>query len=145
MEEGKCLLDMIEDFFNKVPCKKNKKIKLLNIRMEEFIEKRPHFVLFLIASIMLLLALLPCPYGYYTFLRFIVCIVAAIGSLMMYVTKHKANMTMLIFIAILFNPIIQIHLDREIWGYIDVVVAIYLCCIAFITGKNLEKKVIQGT
>ncbi len=78
----------------------------------------------LITIVMLLIALLPMPYGYYTLVRICVCV---LSSFLAYKTwQEKINLWMWIFIiiAILFNPIIPIYLSRELWAVIDIVVAI---------------------
>lgn len=72
-----------------------------------------------VAGTLLLFALLPFPYGYYTFLRLIVFMV---GLFLAY-KLNKINQNILgIFMAIisiLFNPIIPIYLSRETWLPID--------------------------
>ena len=79
---------------------------------------------FLIPAGLLLLALLPLPYGYYQFLR----IVAAVASgFIAYQSFSDGKQTWAITfgaISILFNPIIPIHLPREVWAPVDIVAAV---------------------
>ena len=81
-------------------------------------------ILTIIASGFLFVALFDgLPYGYFTLLRFVVC---AVGAYIAYKTYEKDNESLLIWlfggIAILFNPIIPIHLTREVWWFIDLIV-----------------------
>ncbi len=82
-----------------------------------------------LASILLLLALLSWPYGYYTFLKIVVTIISAYYANYLYENKLAETLKFwfwgLIFIAILFNPILPIYLDRETWGFIDILAAIF--------------------
>jgi len=82
----------------------------------------------IIASVLLLLSFFDWPYGYYTFLRVIVSIVAIYYAYYLYVVTKWQNFWFwaLIIIAILFNPIFPIHLgNKTIWGIIDVMVALF--------------------
>jgi hypothetical protein len=73
---------------------------------------------------MLLLAVLPLPYGYYTLLRLVVCLASLIHAAFGWqYLKPVAFISG--FLAILFNPLIPIHLDKEVWLVIDIAAAIY--------------------
>lgn len=74
----------------------------------------------------LLLALLPMPYGYYTFTRICICILS--GYLAYTSWEEKISLWMWIFfiVAIVFNPIIPIYLERGLWAVLDLVTAIIL-------------------
>jgi hypothetical protein len=86
---------------------------------KSILEKRPHLIPCSIAAVMLLLALAPWPYGYYQLLRFIVCGISIYVAFIAY-NWHKIWATWLFgFIAVLFNPLIPIHLSREFWKLID--------------------------
>jgi len=82
---------------------------------------RPHTVPALIAAIMLLIAIAPLPYGYYQFLRWIVCGVAVYIAVSAYGWDKKWATWTFIAVAVLFNPIFPIHLSREVWFPIDIV------------------------
>lgn len=84
-------------------------------------------VFLLIAGLMLCLAVIPMwPYGYYTLLKLIVCSVAAFAAY-----KFKNNPSLsghfipLVIMAILFNPLVPVQLNRIIWLPIDLIGAIY--------------------
>ena len=84
----------------------------------------PTFI-WLCSAAALLIALAPLPYWYYTFLRIIVFAAAAFLTYQHY--KHEQEFSVWVAllggIAILFNPLIPIHLSREIWAPIDVIAA----------------------
>lgn len=70
-----------------------------------------------------LLALIDMPYGYYMFLRLVVCLSAAAIAVS---TWRTATLWAAAFatLALLFNPIFRVHLDRETWQPINVVAAV---------------------
>ena len=80
---------------------------------------RPHLVPALFASVMLLLAVAPLPYGYYQFLRWVICAVAVFVAVTAYSWKQQWATWLFGIIAILFNPIAPIYLTRAIWQPID--------------------------
>jgi len=82
----------------------------------------PKPVLF-ITSAMLFIGIFNLPYGYYTLLRIVACAVFIWAALISY-EKNKESVLPWIFIiiAILFNPIIKIHLQKEVWAVVD------FCC-----------------
>ena len=90
-------------------------------------DKRPHLIPSLIAAIMLAGALAKWPYGYYQFLRFIVCGVAIYIAYTAYNWQKMWAVWLFGFVAILFNPLAPIHLSRELWQPID-----FICAILFI-------------
>lgn len=79
-----------------------------------------------IAAALLLLALADLPYGYYTLLRLLVCAVGAYGAYLAYSMNRQGWTWTLGAIAVLFNPIIPIYLEREAWAPIDIGVAVVL-------------------
>lgn len=80
----------------------------------------------LVPAALLLVALLPLPYGYYTFLRLIVTGWAVFLIWFEYQGRSELNGWAIGFalIAALFNPIVPVHLDREVWRIIDFVAAV---------------------
>ena len=75
---------------------------------------------------MCILALAQLPYGYYTLLRFVVCGVAGWSAYVAFGMEKLGWGWVLGGIALVFNPLIPIHLAREIWAPIDVAVAVML-------------------
>ena len=91
----------------------------------------------IIASGMLVWALDDHVYGYYTLLRFIVCAVAVYCAFLAY-SQSKEDWTWIFGgIAVLFNPIIPIYLNRELWSVIDVIVAgVFVVSFFFVKVKK---------
>ena len=75
---------------------------------------------------MLLLAILPLPIGYYTFLRFITFSTFAIAA---YIAHKNGKEDLPIYyglIALLFNPIFPIYHAKEVWIVFDLISAFLL-------------------
>ncbi len=90
-------------------------------------EKFPLFVPGLVGSTMLLIAVLPIEeYAYYRILRWAICIIAAFTAYKSYEAKKHFWVFSSIAIAILFNPLIPIHLDKEIWMIIDLITSVLI-------------------
>ena len=89
---------------------------------------RPHPAVWLVPAGLLFLALLPLPYGYYTLLRIVVCGAAAYLAFHEYGVRESVTAWAigLGFLSVLFNPLIPVHLSREVWAPIDVVAALVL-------------------
>ena len=79
-----------------------------------------------IVSAMLFLGAAPLPYGYYMLLRIVVTGVFIWAALVSYERKHEVLPWLFVLGAILFNPLIMIHLPKELWAIVDVVAAIFL-------------------
>ncbi len=95
-----------------------------------------------IAGIMLLLGMLPIfPYAYYQFLRWLTTIAALLLISKYLKTERKSLVIVSSLIAIAFNPIAPIYLERGIWMLIDLVVAIFFLVLkreSEIIHKNKE-------
>ena len=80
---------------------------------------RSNLSLFLLASMgVLLVGLAPMPYGFYSFARLTVCLTAALVSFNDYNSGHQ-KWVVFLGIAVLFNPLAPIYLNRSIWIVID--------------------------
>jgi hypothetical protein len=88
--------------------------------------RRPHVIPALAAALLLLLALGDLPYGYYTFLRWAVCIAAVVVAWTAWKSAFEWATWPFVAIAIVFNPLVPIYLQRSAWQPIDVI-----CSIAF--------------
>lgn len=81
-----------------------------------------------IAIGMLILApILPFPYGFYTFLRIVICCSAGYIAGNFFNNNNQASGILFAGIAFLFNPIIPIYLSREVWLVLD-----WLCAGVFV-------------
>jgi len=78
----------------------------------------------IISIVILLLAIPPIwPYGYYILLRWVVTASAIFLVWIAYNLKKTFWLFLMGIIALLFNPIAPIHLDKETWIVIDLIVA----------------------
>lgn len=80
----------------------------------------------ILLAIALLICLLPMPYGYYILVRYISTIVFGVMAYDYFHKKQKELYVITLSLALLFQPFLKIPLGREIWNFVDVVVAIFL-------------------
>ena len=93
----------------------------------------------LIAAAFLFIALFDgWPYGFFTLLRFVVFAISAYVAWMSYEAKKEKWVWIFGFLAVLFNPFIVIHLNREIWSIIDLIVGVFMIISVFVL--KLERK-----
>jgi len=86
-----------------------------------------------IAVIFLFLALINgLPYGFFTFLRFIVFTASAYVAWAAYKVKKQELIWVFGFLAVLFNPFILVHLNREIWSVIDFITGLFMLVSIFV-------------
>lgn len=97
-------------------------------------EKRSLLIPSVIASLMLFGALASWPYGYYQLLRFVVCGVGAYTAYTAYIWQKMWVVWLFGFVTLLFNPLIPIHLSRELWQLID-----FVCALLFLIAGFLLK------
>lgn len=86
-------------------------------------------ILYLTAAL-LFIAIFGLPYGYYTFLRLAVTgmsLYAAFGLL----EKGSINFWVMLFIALLFNPLIPINLSKDMWMLTNIIIGSYFIATAY--------------
>jgi hypothetical protein len=94
-------------------------------------------VIALVPAVMLVLAVFQMPYGFYTLLRLVVTIAAAVIAWHAVSKSEKPIWAVLMgLIALLFNPIVPVYLTREIWFFIDLVVAATFVSFAVTQAKR---------
>jgi type IV secretory pathway TraG/TraD family ATPase VirD4 len=85
-----------------------------------------------IAAVFLFLALINgWPYGFFTLLRFVVFATSVYIAWMAYREQKEKWIWIFGFLAVLFNPFIVIHLNREIWSFIDIIVGVFMIISVF--------------
>ena len=87
-----------------------------------------------VTAALLFIAIFGLPYGYYTFLRLAVTgmsLYAAFGLL----EKGSINFWVMLFIALLFNPLIPINLSKDIWILINIIAGSYFTVTAYRNEK----------
>jgi hypothetical protein len=78
-----------------------------------------------IPAAVLFIGVFPLPIGYYTLLRLVVTAAAAYIAYDTFQTDKQSGWTWVFgFVAILFNPLIPIYLNKELWMIIDFATAI---------------------
>ena len=80
----------------------------------------------LVAAGVLLGALGRHPYGYYTLLRWVVCGVSAFAAFRATEFKKTGWAWALAIVALIFNPLVPVHLSRETWAFVDVTTAVLI-------------------
>jgi hypothetical protein len=79
-------------------------------------------IISIVSGIILFLAIFSWPYGYYMFLR--VAIFFASIYLSTQLKEHEGWRWIFIFMAILYNPLFEIHLTKGLWVPINIASAI---------------------
>jgi hypothetical protein len=86
-------------------------------------------ILIYITALLLVIGVFPLPYDYYMLLRLIVTSVFIWAAII----THKLGLVNLMWlcsgIALLFNPLLKIHLGSGLWAVIDVFTAVLLIAI----------------
>jgi hypothetical protein len=85
-----------------------------------------YLALHLFPAAFLVGAIGPWPYGYFTLLRLVVCIAALWLAYLDYQREDEVGLWVLVLGvgAILFNPVVPVHLTRDIWFFLDLGMAV---------------------
>jgi len=88
------------------------------------------FIPQIVASILLAVALYPMnPYAYYVLLRWILCPLFIFLAIRAHVLKKEPWVWIFGVTAAIYNPIIRVHLNREIWSVVNVI-TIVICLVS---------------
>lgn len=92
---------------------------------DETILFRHHHVLWTAPIVLLVIAILPLPYAYYTFLRLSVCAVSAYLAYQHFLYQDSVDRWVVLLgaVALLYNPFVPIYLTREIWIVLNLIAA----------------------
>lgn len=93
----------------------------------------------LVPGVMLVLAPLGWPYGYYSILRVVVTVCAVFLTLRAREQKQQYWPWLFAGVALLFNPINPLGIGRELWGPIDL-----LCAVMFVLHWRTQGAVSEG-
>lgn len=77
-------------------------------------------------SAMLFIGVAHLPYGYYTFLRLVACAAFAFAAFIAYDRKNNVLPWIYGLVALVFNPFIPVHFQKEVWIAIDLAAGILL-------------------
>lgn len=101
-----------------------------------------------VAAVMLLWALNPeNPYEYYILLRWVCCAAFSYLAIKAFAQEKEGWVWVLGITAVLYNPIIRIHLTREIWSVINIatilvgVLSVVVMRSGAETGKAVDKTI----
>lgn len=92
----------------------------------------------LVLAGLLLICLLPMPYGYYTLVRFTAMVIFGCMAYNFYKDEKNTLCVIAGSLALLFQPFFKIALGRTMWNMIDVIVAIALVLLWY-KNKNKSK------
>lgn len=93
-------------------------------------------------GVLLLIAAAPLPYGFYTFTKIAVCGFSAVLSYQNFNTTDKNSIWawFFLFIAVLFNPFIAIHMQKDVWMIVDIMLGLFFVFLAY-QAETTETKV----
>jgi hypothetical protein len=96
-----------------------------------------HIKVFL--AIILLLCLIPFPYGYYLFVRYAATFGFGILAFQAYASK-KPKVVLYLILSFMFQPFYKVHFDRSFWLVVDVLVAAWLIYDVYFKNSINEKR-----
>jgi hypothetical protein len=85
--------------------------------------------------VLLFLAVGDHPYGYYTFLRWVVCVAGLVVAWVAWHSDRQWATWPFVGIAILFNPLAPVYLHRSTWRPIDIA-----CGVAFLASLGIRRR-----
>lgn len=86
---------------------------------------------------MLAWALVPSnPYGYYLLLRVVVCGICAYLALAAYERQRQGWVWALGITAVVYNPFIRVHLNREIWSAVNIATIVLLAATIWVLRRK---------
>jgi len=106
---------------------------------------RPYIIPGILSTVLLLVAVQHQPYTFYTNMRWIVCL----SGIYIAITALQRSIIwvagVFCIIAVLFNPIVPIHLSRSNWQPIDIIVAVVFILVATIIKSKSHNDIIAST
>lgn len=92
--------------------------------------------------VLFIISIFDLPYGFYTFLRIVVCLFSIIFAFSYYCLNNGLSFISItaIAIAILWNPLIPISLDKETWVYLDVIAIVIEILMSILSYKTIKKQ-----
>lgn len=94
-----------------------------------------------ISAAMLFIALLPLPYGYYGLLRITITLCTTLTAYYTFKKRgYSCPTAALAIIALLFNPIIEIHLSKGTWQVIDIMTGTVFLYLTYQSYRHQEEQ-----
>lgn len=82
-----------------------------------------------IAAGLLLLCLLPLPYGLYILFRLVIAVIAGIWAYRAYMAGRVTEAVIAGVVALVFQPFFKLMLGRLLWCVVDVILIVFLILI----------------
>lgn len=92
--------------------------------------------LLVITALMLFAAIGSWDYSYYKAVRWVTCFTFAWSSYIAWHSGFRYRVAVFFAIAVLFNPIVPIHLDKAIWQVVDAAVAVIVIVMAWLSRSK---------
>lgn len=103
--------------------------------------KPPPTPLLMLTVAMMLMALLPMPYGYYQLLRLVTVVTAGWTSAYFWQNSRQFPALLTGCIALLFNPVIPVSFSRETWSVLNMAAAgSFALCLYLLRGESNASK-----
>lgn len=93
----------------------------------------------IIAGSLLIIGIIDLSYGYYVFLRWIVCGTSVFIVFLSYKLEKWFSVVLFGIIGVLFNPVVPVYFDKETWVVIDLAVSI-IFAISFFFIKRIKEE-----
>ncbi|HEX7887340.1 MAG TPA: DUF6804 family protein [Phenylobacterium sp.] len=90
-------------------------------------------------AVLLVVAIGPWPYGFYTLLRLAVC--GAAGYLACALIRRSPGLWLgwaFVGLALLYNPVIRVHLDRYTWVFLNLASAVLFAATGWLSQRTRE-------
>ncbi len=102
-----------------------------NVEVSNKGDDKTAMALLILVAVMSFIGIASLPYGYYTLLRIVVFVAAGILAIYDLDRKNTAFFIISALIALIFNPIIPLYLDKDIWQVLDFLSGVYMLVRAF--------------
>lgn len=97
-------------------------------------------LVWVVPATLLAIAVAHLPYGYYTFTRIVTCGAATLIAVVGFRDRVIAWSILMVLVAVLFNPLLPIYLNRATWFYLDLAAAIAFVAHLFMVRQKLSQK-----
>ncbi len=89
----------------------------------------------------LVMCIFPLPYGFYTIVRLATTILAICWAVKFYEQEKNTYAIIAAAVAVLFQPLIMIKLDRFTWNLVDITLSIILLFLVFKIDRTNNKQI----